>query len=379
MICQKCNQTIPDDAAFCCYCGKPLQKVRKRKGYHANGEGCAFQRPGMKTWTGRVTDMSATFTDPNTGKLIRKTKEKSGFKTEKAARLWCMQWYAGKREEDVTAPTLTHYWDLYSSGKMEKLSQSKRTAYTIAWGRCRDLHARHVDKITIADLQAVVRENAKSYYTARDMKVLLDHLFMLAAADGFVQKDLPSFIELPKLVEKEAEIFTDLEQAKLWKAYESGNMVAAWPLLMIYTGMMPGETFKLEVPMIDLEKRVIVGAGLKTSTRKAAPIYLPDAIVQMLQDLIGDRTEGKLFRRNKDLMYKDYHELTKQIGIRDLDPYSCRHTAGTALAVTENIAPETVRKIMRWATGSRMISRYSHPTDQDALEAVNRRSRPEAK
>ncbi len=53
-----------------------------------------------------------------------------------------------------------------------------------------------------------------------------------------------------------------------------------------------------------------------------------------------------------------------------MTPYSCRHTTATALAITENIAPETVRKVMRWTTTSQ-LKRYAHPNDSAALAAVN--------
>lgn len=57
-------------------------------------------------------------------------------------------------------------------------------------------------------------------------------------------------------------------------------------------------------------------------------------------------------------------------GCRPLSPYSCRHTTATALAITENIAPQTVKRVMRWSN-SRMLDRYAHPDNADALAAVN--------
>ena len=49
----------------------------------------------------------------------------------------------------------------------------------------------------------------------------------------------------------------------------------------------------------------------------------------------------------------------------------CIYSAtATALAVTKNIAPQTVTKVMRWST-ARMLDRYAHPDTNDALAAVN--------
>lgn len=371
MLCIKCHQPIPDASAYCNHCGRK-QTVEKR-GRHSNGEGYTFRRGS--TWAARVLDKARTHTDPSTGTVRKFYKQKGGFHTEKSARLWCMQYYNGLIEKPP-APTLSHYWYLYHSGEYEKLSPSRQQKKRIAWGKLTSLAGMAVDAITVSDLRHSV-DGIATYYPARDIKDLLSALFDLAAADGYVQKDLPSFIILPKLIEKEADIFTDLEQIKLWQAYENGEHFAAWPLLMIYTGMMPGETQKLTASMIDLENHTITGAGLKTSTRKTSAVYFPDFLTPLLQDLM-DRApaSGKLFPYNKDNIYKMYHEMMNRIGIRDLDPYSCRHTVGTALAVTANVAPETVRKLMRWAKGSRMISRYAHPDDHAAAAAIETLQKP---
>ena len=68
--------------------------------------------------------------------------------------------------------------------------------------------------------------------------------------------------------------------------------------------------------------------------------------------------------------YADYYAALEAAGCRRLTPYSCRHTTATALAVTKNIAPQTVKKVMRWST-ARMLDRYAHPDNDAALAAVN--------
>jgi integrase len=73
--------------------------------------------------------------------------------------------------------------------------------------------------------------------------------------------------------------------------------------------------------------------------------------------------------------YDNYHAVLKDAGCRDLPPYSCRHTTATALAVDKRIAPQTVTKIMRWSS-SKMLDRYAHPDQKDALAAVNKIKKP---
>ncbi len=134
---------------------------------------------------------------------------------------------------------------------------------------------------------------------------------------------------------------------------------------------MPGETMKFKVDQIDLENKQIIGAGMKTKVRKATPIVIADAIVPVIQDLISHATSnGFLWPQNEKAWYDNYYAALCSAGCRKLTPYSCRHTTATALAITENIAPQTIKKVMRWST-TNMLDRYAHPQTQDALDAVN--------
>ena len=337
---------------------QPKRKPRTR----ANGTGTAVQRG--KTWQARAI-VGWKISKDGTHK-VPDWRTKDGFLTKKAALNYCTTLLAQK-ERPKKAPSLHHYWLLYEKQKLPLLSESKRTAYRIAWGRMQAIQTVKVDVLTVSDLCGLVK--GLTYYPARDVKVLLNHLFELAGADGWVKKDLPSYIELPKLKETEREPFTQDEQKQLWKSYEDGNEFAAVPLIMIYTGMMPGELMKLTVEMLDLEHNRIKGVGIKTEVRKASDVYLPDAIVPVLQSVSEGKT-GKIWRVNKDRFYVLYYEALEAAGTRKLSPYSCRHTTATALAIDQNIAPQTVKKIMRWSS-TKMLDRYAHPDDKAALTAVN--------
>lgn len=364
MTCPKCARLIPDDALLCCYCGRSIVKKEQPKRHgRGNGSGSAYRRG--KTWTASYT---AGWTRDADGSYKQKRKTKGGFKTRNEALEWIVDVKQGRAKKD--APALARYWETWLAGEYTRLSSSKQTAYKIAWKKLRALQLRPVDGLTVQDLRSAVSEQAPTYYPARDMKTLLGHLFKLAAADGWVSKDLPDFILLPEKTERERTPFTQDEQAALWKLYDQGDRRAALPLVMIYTGMMPGELQGLRVEMVDLDAQQITGAGLKTKVRRASPIYLPDAIVPVLADEIGQRTEGYVWPRNEDKFYESYYAALLAAGCRRLEPYCCRHTTATALAITEGIAPQTVKKIMRWST-TRMLDRYAHPDDAAAQAAIN--------
>lgn len=369
MICPKCDRDLPDDAVLCCYCGRTIiRKAPARTHQRPNGSGSAYKRG--KTWTARVT--AGWRVDENDVKHQR-WKTKGGFKTKAEALAYCDKLNRTDYKNAKKAPKLSEYWDIYEKDDLEKLSKDKICAYKIAWRRLKSIETYPVDTITVADLRKVVNDNSSSYYTARDMKTVLKHLFRLASADDWVRKDLPDFITLPELQEKEREPFTADEQAALWKLYESGDRRAAVPLIMIYTGMMPGEALGLKIDMVNFETQQIVGASIKTKVRRKSPIYLPDEIVPILAEECEASTsqKGYVWTHSEKAFYENYYAALAAAGCRKLEPYSCRHTTATALSVTENIAPQTIKKIMRWST-TKMLDKYSHPQDADALAGVNK-------
>ena len=368
MNCQRCRIPSPEGAIYCPQCGRklsPEQKKRRTKS-RGNGTGTAFKRGS--TWTAQVVYDRIYVADDKPLKKL--TRSKGGFKTRDAALQYCPILKAGP-QKSAEAPTLEHYWETYKEGAYSALSASKQQAYRTAWKKLDAIKGTRIDQLTVSDLQQLVGEKCSSYYTARDVRTLLVSLFRIAAAEGYVRQEIPTFIQLPHLEETEQTPFSETEQKALWKTYEAGDIRAAVPLLMIYTGMMPGEAMRLRVDQIDLEGHRIHGAGMKTKVRKQTDIVLAETIIPLVQDLIDHaQPSGYIWKRVEDEWYANYHAVLKAAGCRDLPPYSCRHTTATALAITKNIAPQTVKKVMRWST-VKMLDRYAHPDQDDALAAVN--------
>lgn len=363
MNCSKCSKEAPIGAAYCPWCGVRLTPPPHKPRTRPNGTGTAYKRG--RTWTARVVIGWKTAED---GRPLAIYRYKGGFSTKREALEYCPTL---KNEKPKTkAPKLIDYWNTYAA-ELDQLSKSRRVAYAGAWKKLTALYYRPVDQITVAELREIVSSVASTHYTVRDCKLVLTRLFELAAADGWASKDLPSFIVMPKLEEKERNVFTEEEQRALWKLYEDGDIRAAVPLLMICTGMMPGEIQTLKVKHIDLEAHKIIGVGLKTKVRRESPVFLPNDIIPVVEDLIANaQPSGFIFVRDKKQFYKKYYDVLEAAGCRRLEPYCCRHTTATRLAITENIAPQTVQRMMRWST-SRMLDRYAHPDETDVRNAAN--------
>ena len=370
MICRKCKRETPSDARFCPYCGVLLEARKHKPRTRPNGTGTAVKRG--TTWTARVVVCYEPVPDSNPPRKKAVYRTKGGFKTKRDALDYCAVLKQKDYKPQEKAPVLNHYWNQYSTGEMKKLSKNKQSAYNTAWKKIADqLKYRPANQITVSELRDVVSEAANTYYTVKDCKTILTHIFELAGADGWCSKDLPSYIVLPALEETEREPFTDDEQSALWKLYESGDLRAAVPLLMICTGIMPGEIQKLKVENIDIEHQKIINAGIKTKVRRRSDIYFPEDIIPVIEDLIANaRPNGFLWVQNEKKWYENYYAALEAAGCRRLEPYSCRHTTATRLAIDKNIAPQTIQRIMRWSS-TKMLDRYAHPDEVAVISAAN--------
>ena len=220
------------------------------------------------------------------------------------------------------------------------------------------------------------------------MKSLLSHLYKRAMASntnrGRVTQNLSEFLILPEMNEKEAVPLTEQEVGLLWKFYETGDIFTGYILLMIYTGMMPGELMICKKDMVDLEHCEIRGAGAKTKVRKKSAIVFPDFLIPVVESLLNIRSTNsnakndKLLTMNKDNFYDCFYESVEKAGIdnpKDKDgehritPYSCRHTYGTE-AVRLGAHPAVIQKMLRHSN-TKTQEKYTHLGSEDVHSVAN--------
>ena len=357
MNCRICKKEIPDGSIYCMFCG--YQIVREPKERRPNGTGYIRKIDGK--WQAIVTVY-----DPHRRTISKRFKYKAdAINAVGQLRQTLLERVPQKRQ----ATTVQDLYEIWLDASAPKLTKPTQTAYRIAWERIAPIKDRRIDSLGLKDLQGLVA--GLTYYPAKDVKSLLSHIYKRACAEQDVTANLALFIELPKVEEKEAEPFTPDEVRQMWSAWQAGDEFVGYLLIMIYTGMMPGELMKCEKSMIDLDRQQINGAGLKTKERRTKPIMLPSAIIPIIRHYCESVAGDKLLRPVKDKFYDKFHACLKRIGVRDLTPYSCRHTTATILALDDGVAPLLITKALRQ---KRPLTTecYKHADEQQVLGALER-------
>lgn len=370
MLCPKCKNELPAGALVCCYCRRVIVRKASRR-TRGNGQGTAYKRG--RTWTAAVILGWKTAKD---GHRIPDRATEGGFATETEALNFCPTLLQrGKKKDRAKTPaivrkTILYYWEQFESSDNFKKLLSKGGAYVIAHNKMAELDSRTVNEVTLKELQDLVKAKAPTYYPARDMKTVLTKIWELAIIEGETNINKGEHIPLPELNEDEGEPFTEDEVRKLWQGFASGIIFAGFILLMIYTGMMPGELLKCTKDMIDWEAKTILGCGLKTKKRRETPMVIADFLVPVLRILCTYSSGPKLLPINKDNFYKVYYETLGACGVPQKPPYSCRHTPATRMELDELAPQTTIQKFMR-QKNIKSTKRYMHAELQDAREAIN--------
>lgn len=321
---------------------------KRRSAKRPNGMGGAYKRG--RYWQAEIS----TFYQ---GHRIR--QRKSGFKTKKEALQFIERGGFNAPERKI----LMEIYLPWSERHYSKISKNRVYSYKKAWERLKPIHYRDINELKFDEMQRII-DGIDSYYVAKYMKFILTQLYREAIKNKITDVNIAEYIELPKNHEETKEPYSLEEVELMWKKLPEIPFLA-YPLIMIYTGMRPGELFKLEKKHIDFERNLIIGSGSKTELGQEAPVIFPDIIKPLLENY-----ESLAFRKHQDKFYADYKEAMAAAGLPESKtPGSCRHTCSTWLT-SLNTPPALIRRIMRH-TSYKTTIRYTHFQVDQEIQALN--------
>lgn len=270
-----------------------------------------------------------------------------------------------------TAPKTTVkelYEEYLSSSDFARISASQRQKMGYAWNHVQKLGEKHIAELTYDEMQALIDEECPTYYPARDVKVLLSHIYQQALKRDLVPRNRSELLDLPELSAQERKIFSELDIARLWMAAEAGEDMPAMIIVLIYTGARPGELIGMRRENIHLQERYMVG-GSKTAAGRNREYAIPERVLPLIARRLKSYPGALPWDYDDTAFYADYYAAIERCNCQRLSPYSCRHTFVT-MALSSGADALLVANMVGHAS-TKMTNHYNHTQLPKKLEIAN--------
>lgn len=312
------------------------------------------------------------------------------FASRKEAMMALSQYHADPYVLDRGTITFAEAHEKWAEQAYPKMGKSMLYQLKSAYKRAEPLHNMKMKDIRLMHMQEIM-DSIKDYSsTLQDkQKTLFRRVFEFCMANDLVEKDYSTFVKTNSTPKEDSihSSYTDKEIKMLWDnlnlgiplKYSAKDIRDVYPvdtiLMMIYTGVRPGELLKLENENIDLEKRYFIG-GSKTDAGKSRVVPIHDDVF----DLFAKRYNPD----NKYLIgYKSDHPPTmtqyrtyifdpvmEALGMSHL-PHDGRHTFAT-YADRAEINEVALARIMGHKLKSITKQTYTHKEIDELIEWCNK-------
>lgn len=383
MICVKCKKDIPENSAFCCWCGKRQQAVPKKTRRRARGTGSICKDP--RNTRAPYIARSSPGIKGGRGLYL------GSFATVKEAQAAIEQYEQGRYTELYNVE-FREAFEQWSAVHFDTLTDSGVQGYRAAYKSCADLHRRTFRDIKTADFQRVIDHHAAdgaSRSKLEKIRQLCSQLCKWAMQNDIIDKNYASFVKLPKAEKKEKQIFTAHDRAVLWEHTDDKRVQII--IVMIYTGFRIGEIAALKPSDVFFDGGYMIG-GEKTDAGKNRVVPFPESVPEVEQYVrawCADCKTGTLLGVTADylrkyIFYPVLAELRliappvkspttgKDLYINPrLTPHSTRHTFAS-LSVASGVAPDDLQKIIGHADFETTADIYVHKNIDQLKAAMNK-------
>lgn len=370
--CIKCGKSIPEDAPFCCWCGKKQQQSQRKASKRGNGTGSVYRR-GDK-WVAAITK-GYRIEDGQKKRIVAK---KCGLKSKKEA-IEYIATLAGKtqREKDITWRTLYELWlPTHRAGK------STIDCYKSAEKYFAPLEFWKLKEIEIDDLQECLDDCPKGRRTKENMKALCGLMYKYGIPRGYASINFAQYLFVSGEHGEERESFS-AEQIEAIRQACGKVAYADYIYCMCYLGFRPSEFLALDLESYNRERRTLTG-GAKTAAGKNRLVPISKKIQPIITSLAKGRNSGKLFCDDEGNAFKYdkfrdsfFYPAIDAIGIQNpiingrhkYSPHTCRHTFATLMKGV--IAPDKDKMKLIGHASAEMLRDYQDVNLEDLKKIID--------
>lgn len=338
-----------------------------------NGYGSVYKLSGKrrKPWVVKITDK---FELGDGGKGIQKRRVLGYFATNKEALQYLADYHKNPYSIEVQSVTFKEVYNKWSEQKFDKISQSNINGYKASFKTSESLHDMRFVDIKTAHLQSVMDNCGKGHGTRRKLKVLFGQLYAYAIQNDVVDKNYAEFVDVGEKEDTEGihKPYTSEEIELLWNNLDRMDFIDTI-LIMIYSGLRPGELVKIENKDINLKERYMRG-GIKSSAGKNRVIPINNKILPLIEKRMSKHKYLILNHENKQMSYHNYRAekfnvLMEQLKLDHL-PHDGRHTFAT-LMDSAGANKLCIKRIMGHASQDITDKVYTHKDIEELIQNVD--------
>jgi integrase len=239
---------------------------------------------------------------------------------------------------------------------------------------------------SVNKLSKITPEFLEDFKLARAMKVekstvnhdlkILGIIFNRAVKQNLIKKNPAKEVERFKVEQKEVRFFSLEEIQKILESC-SERMYPAY-MILFHTGVRKGELLELEWDDVDFERRIIkIGPkdGWSPKGKRPREIPINDELIEVLLEQRRGSKGSYVLEKNGSNRYdrtlwEDIKKLTKELGIKDANIHTFRHTFASYM-IMNGVDIVTVKELLGHSDITTTM-RYAHLMPNHKMWAVNK-------
>lgn len=291
-----------------------------------NGYGGISKLPGNRRNPWRVRVTTGWIIDEKTQKAKQQHVTIGYYPTRTEALKALANYNANPYDINAQKVTFAEVYEKWSKKKYEEISDSNVNGYKASYKVCGDLYEMRFADIKLSHLQAVIDNSGKAYPTRRKIKILLNQMFDYAVVNEIIPRDkhIVEYVNVGKEEKSEKHYrFNDKEIETLWR-WSTNNEYVQLILMLIYSGVRPGELFNLKRTDLDLEQQLFTirqgknkNAARKVPLHKKTAPFFEEWAKKDTEYLITNRSGDKFNFDKNHVSYTDVYftPVLKEMGI----------------------------------------------------------------
>jgi integrase len=241
-----------------------------------NGFGNVSKLSGKRRNPWRARKTTGWIIDEETKKTKQQYVTIGYYPTRQLALQALSEYNTNPYDLDASKITFAEVYEKWSEKKFEEISHSNVNGYKASYNLCTALYDMKFADIKLSHLQSVVDNSGRNAPTLKKLKVLFNQLFDYAVMHEIIAKE-KHVVEYLKIGSAEKSTkhyrFTDDEVATLWRWSENNEYVQVI-LMLIYSGVRPGELFSLKCSSVDLNAGYFnIEKGKNDNATRKVPIH----------------------------------------------------------------------------------------------------------